>query len=442
MKYFNLKTITLFGLLFVAMNAFALDYKSQKAKLSYTLGYQMGSSLKQQQLDEYINISSFRTGMQDAVTGGKLKVNEADMNLAVDAIRNKMMERMKQQKGATDNAKTKTKKNNKAEFKTAEGRFSYTVGYRMGSNMKNQQIHTHIDAKVIAQAVDDVLSGAKLKVETADMQSALGELEKIMLEKARKVANENKTKGDAYRAKNKKRKGVKELPNGIQYEVLKDAKGTKPNKTDIVEVHYLGTLIDGSEFDSSIKRGQTISFPLTGVIKGWQEILPMMPTGSKWKVVIPPELAYGPRGTSSIGPNQTLIFEIELVSIDTALSDGIAYREKNKQRQGVKELPSGVQYEILQDAQGQKPQMTDSVTIHYRGTLVDGKEFDSTLKRAPAKFPLSGVINGWKEILPMMSVGSKWKVVVPPQMAMGQHGEAIGGQNQTLIFEIELISIN
>ena len=129
-------------------------------------------------------------------------------------------------------------------------------------------------------------------------------------------ANNNRAEGDAFRAKNKTRKGVITTASGLQYEILKKGSGPRPKITDAVTVHYHGTLINGKVFDSSVKRGQPATFPILRVIKGWQEVVPMMPVGSKWRVVIPPELAYGSRQVGpTIGPDSTLIFEIELLSI-------------------------------------------------------------------------------------------------------------------------------
>ncbi len=119
----------------------------------------------------------------------------------------------------------------------------------------------------------------------------------------------------AYLAKNKNKKNVKVSESGLQYEVLKKGTGSRPKFTDKVEVHYHGTLIDGRIFDSSVNRGQTATFPIEGVIKGWQEILPMMKKGAKWRVTIPPDLAYGENASPNIGPNAVLIFEIELIDI-------------------------------------------------------------------------------------------------------------------------------
>jgi len=203
-----------------------------------------------------------------------------------------------------------------ADYKSEKAKLSYAIGVTMGNSLKQQNIN-EVDPKIIGKAIEDVMSGAKLKVSKEDMQAAMTAFQQKMLAKQKMAADAKKSLGDKFRADNKKRKGVKELANGIQYEVLKDGKGAKPAKTDKVTVHYHGTLINGTVFDSSVKRGKPASFPLNGVIKGWQEILPLMPIGAKWKVVIPPELAYGARGTGgAIGPNETLIFEIELISID------------------------------------------------------------------------------------------------------------------------------
>ena len=202
-----------------------------------------------------------------------------------------------------------------SKYKTQKERLSYAVGVQLGSSLKQQGI-TDLDAKVVGQAIADVLSGADFKVTQQDMQAAITKFQEEANAKRNAAAAKKKAEGEKFRADNKKRKGVKELANGIQYEVLKAGKGDKPTKTDTVTVHYHGTLTNGKVFDSSVKRGKPATFPLNGVIKGWQETLPLMPVGSKWKVVIPPELAYGERGAgSSIGPNETLIFEIELIEI-------------------------------------------------------------------------------------------------------------------------------
>jgi FKBP-type peptidyl-prolyl cis-trans isomerase FklB len=135
-------------------------------------------------------------------------------------------------------------------------------------------------------------------------------------ELAKKLGEKNKKEGEAFLSENRKKEGIKALPSGLQYKVVKAGTGKKPKSTDTVTTHYRGTLIDGTEFDSSYRRGQPASFPVSGVIAGWTEALQLMEEGAKWQLFIPPNLAYGERGAGSqIGPNATLIFEIELISI-------------------------------------------------------------------------------------------------------------------------------
>ena len=202
-----------------------------------------------------------------------------------------------------------------SNYKSEKERLSYAIGVQIGGSLK-QQGFNEIDPAALGQAVSDVLSGAKLKVSNKDMQDAIQAFQKKKMAEHEAQAKANKEKGDKFRAKNKKKKGVKETKDGIQYEVLKQGNGKQPTAKDTVTVHYTGKLINGKVFDSSIERGHPATFPLDGVIKGWTEILPMMKVGSKWRVVIPPELAYGERGAGHvIGPNETLIFEIELLSI-------------------------------------------------------------------------------------------------------------------------------
>jgi FKBP-type peptidyl-prolyl cis-trans isomerase FklB len=201
-----------------------------------------------------------------------------------------------------------------AELKTEKQRFSYTLGFQVGADFKRKGIE--IDPNTFAAAIADVAAGKKPALSQEQMQAALENYRQTMIARVQALAAENQKAGDAYREANRKKAGVKELPNGLQYKVLKEGSGKQPQPSDTVEVHYRGTLVDGREFDSSYNRKETVTFPLTGVIKGWQEILPLMKIGEKREVVIPPELAYGPNGSPpAIGPNSTLIFEIELIGI-------------------------------------------------------------------------------------------------------------------------------
>lgn len=201
-----------------------------------------------------------------------------------------------------------------ADIKSNKQKYSYAIGFQIGSNLKRENADVDVDA--IKQGIQDVLSDAKLKVSMEEMQAAVMEMQKQQ-QAARQARGEKaKKEGTDFLAKNKKQKGVTTLPSGLQYKIVKAGKGEKPKPTDTIVAHYRGTLINGKEFDSSYKRGQPATFAVNQVIKGWQEVIPMMSTGSTWKVFIPSELAYGERGAgANIGPNETLIFDIELLEI-------------------------------------------------------------------------------------------------------------------------------
>lgn len=202
--------------------------------------------------------------------------------------------------------------------KTDKEKLSYSLGHQFGQNAKRNSLD--LDPDVFAAAIKDVLGDAKPAMTDDEMRTVVQDFQQKLQQKlvaqAQEQAVKNKAAGDAFRAKNKKNKGVTTLASGLQYKVVKAGTGKKPTLADSVTAHYSGKLINGQVFDSSYKRGQPASFPLSGVIKGWQEALPLMQEGAKWEVVIPPELGYGPAGAGqNIGPNETLIFEIELVSV-------------------------------------------------------------------------------------------------------------------------------
>lgn len=195
---------------------------------------------------------------------------------------------------------------------------SYSIGVDLGKSFKAQGLE--VDADTLAKGMKDALAGQKLQMTDDEMRSTMMATQEEMMKK-REAATEsagadNKKKGEAFLAENKKKDGVTALPSGLQYKVMKAGDGKKPAATDTVECHYKGTLIDGTEFDSSYSRGQPATFPVNGVIRGWQEALPLMTVGSKWQLFIPSDLAYGARGAGGdIGPNETLIFEVELLGI-------------------------------------------------------------------------------------------------------------------------------
>lgn len=191
---------------------------------------------------------------------------------------------------------------------------SYSLGVLVGQNLKSQGFDK-LDPAALSQGLQDILTGKtpKISPEQAGMI-----VNKSMEESKKKASSGNIEEGKKFLAENAKKPGVITLPSGMQYMILKEGTGPKPKLTDKVTTHYVGTLLNGEEFDSSVKRGQPATFPVNGVIKGWTEALQMMPVGSKWKLFIPSELAYGERGAGGqIKPYATLIFEVELISIDS-----------------------------------------------------------------------------------------------------------------------------
>lgn len=206
----------------------------------------------------------------------------------------------------------------KPTLKDQKEKISYIIGMDIGANLKKQSID--IDADIVARGIKDGLSGAKPLLSQQEAREVMTAFEKEMKarqEAAQKVAGEkNKKEGEIFLAENKKKEGVKTLPSGLQYKVVKPGSGKKPAATDTVTTHYRGTLINGTEFDSSYRRGKPATFPVSGVIPGWTEALQLMEEGAKWQLFIPPNLAYAERGAGQvIGPHTTLIFEVELISI-------------------------------------------------------------------------------------------------------------------------------
>ena len=227
--------------------------------------------------------------------------------------------------------------------------------------------------------------------------------------------------------------------SGLKYEVIKMGDGEKPNSSDKVEVHYHGTLLDGTIFDSSVDRGKTIKFGLNQVIKGWTEGLQLMPIGSKFKFTIPPGLAYGERDMGSIPPNSTLIFEVELFDIEKA------YVDTDFSLPGKEETTdSGLRMIIHKEGSGDLPRPGQTVVVHYTGLLDNGTRFDSSHDRGqPFQFKLGEgrVIKGWDEALALMKPGEKRTLIVPPNLGYGEKGVGPIPPNSILIFEVELVKV-
>ena len=203
-------------------------------------------------------------------------------------------------------------------LKDDKDKISYGYGMEIGKNLKRQGIE--INADLLAQGLKATLNGDKTLLTDDEVRQTMMAFQQKMqasrAEKTKKEGDENKTKGDAFLAENKKKEGVQALPSGLQYKVVTKGNGPVPKADDTVKTHYRGTLIDGTEFDSSYKRGEPATFGVTQVIKGWTEALLLMPVGSKWQLFIPADLAYGPGGRPGIPPNSTLLFDIELISIE------------------------------------------------------------------------------------------------------------------------------
>lgn len=215
----------------------------------------------------------------------------------------------------------------KPAVKTDKESISYAIGMNIGTSIKRQSIDVDVD--VMSKAVKDVVAGSPTKFTEQEAQQIMMEMNNQLRakreEERKQLGEKNKKEGATFLAENAKKEGVKihqvKLPDGqtadLQYKIITEGKGEKPKMTDTVTTQYRGRLIDGTEFDSSYKRGQPAEFPVSGVIKGWTEALQLMPVGSKWELYIPSDLAYGERGSgANIGPNATLIFEIELININ------------------------------------------------------------------------------------------------------------------------------
>jgi FKBP-type peptidyl-prolyl cis-trans isomerase FklB len=199
------------------------------------------------------------------------------------------------------------------QLKDQKDKVSYSIGMNIGANLVRQKVDINPD--ILATGIKDMIAG-KPQLTPDQVKEVMAQFEKDMEAKQKQAGEKNKTEGAKFLEDNKKKPDVKTTASGLQYKVIKEGTGAKPKATDTVSVNYRGTLIDGTEFDSSYKRGQPATFPLNGVIKGWTEGVQLMKTGSKYQFFVPANLAYGERAVSpDIGANATLIFEVELLDI-------------------------------------------------------------------------------------------------------------------------------
>jgi len=260
-------------------------------------------------------------GFKDVLSGGKLLMPPQEIQATLQAYRTQ------QSKGHIDFTDTTSVKpaDSSSPLKTLGDHLSYLSGMSLARNIQMSQID--VDADSLAQGITDKFGGKKLMMADAEITTVMDALNADMRKKQelamaqqmkemKAVGDKNEKAGAAFLAKNKKAPGVKTLADGLQYKILKAGTGKKPKSSDRVVCNYRGTLLDGTEFDSSAKHGGPATFAVNGVIKGWTEALQMMAVGSKWRLFVPSDLAYGPQGMgNAIGPKATLIFDVELVKI-------------------------------------------------------------------------------------------------------------------------------
>ena len=206
------------------------------------------------------------------------------------------------------------------QLKDENDRVNYSLGHQIGGDFERQGVE--VRPELVVKGIQDAVSGAEPLMAPEEMKKTLLELKKRIVtaqrEERKHAAEDNLAKGKAFLEENAKKEGVKTLPSGLQYKVIQEGSGSTPEATDTVVVHYRGTLIDGTEFDSSYSRGKPATFRADRVIRGWTEALQLMKEGARWQLFIPPELAYGDKRTQKIEPNSTLIFELELISIKSS----------------------------------------------------------------------------------------------------------------------------
>jgi FKBP-type peptidyl-prolyl cis-trans isomerase FklB len=273
-------------------------------RASYSLGHQIGSDLKRQGSE--IDSEAMRQGLLEGLAGAEPGMDRQEMQWLLAELKRKVV------------ADQRPENRQAPELVEDKQKLGYSVGYQVGGDFRRQGFS--INPEMVIQGVLDALAGSEALMTAEEMRLSLAELQKKAVAAQQKrqeeLAQENLEKGKAFLAENAEREGVIKLPSGLQYRIITEGSGRTPEATDTVTVHYRGTLIDGSEFDSSYSRGEPASFQADAVIAGWKEALQLMRQGAKWQLFVPPELGYGAAGTGPIGPNSTLIFEVELISIE------------------------------------------------------------------------------------------------------------------------------
>ncbi len=203
-----------------------------------------------------------------------------------------------------------------AKLETEKQKMSYIIGYNVGTNLRHDGMD--VDPEILLEALQEALKGDKPQLSREEMQATVKAVQQRMMAERKALAEKNEKAGQEFLAANKEKEGVTELPSGLQYKVIRAGTGKQPKANDTVTVNYRGTLINGQQFDSSYDRGEPSTLPVNGVIRGWQEALQLMKEGAKWQIYIPSKLAYGGRSAGNgIGPNETLIFDLELLKVNS-----------------------------------------------------------------------------------------------------------------------------
>lgn len=282
-----------------------VEFKTDMDKISYIIGYQIAQDFKSNNFTS-IEVDRLTKAIDDVLGGKESAIPESDMQAEMQKFVGVLRA---QQEGKTSEEKVDYKK------------VSYIIGFQIGTDFKNNKIEG-LSTKLLGRAVSDVMGGKEPAIPAAEMDPIMevfsNDLREKQMAEMEKQKAENTVEASVFLAENAAKSGIVTLADSLQYEILTTGSGPKPKAEDTVKVHYKGTFLDGSEFDSSYKRNEPAEFPVQGVIMGWQEALQLMPVGSKWKVFIPPALAYGEMGRPGIPPNKLLVFEMELLEIVAA----------------------------------------------------------------------------------------------------------------------------
>ncbi|MCP4132827.1 MAG: FKBP-type peptidyl-prolyl cis-trans isomerase [bacterium] len=265
--------------------------KTDVDKYSYALGFQLGTRISKDKIE--LIVSSFEEGINQSTESKKSQYTDEEISLSMMQVQ-QMIQGNKQ-------------------LKPNMTIFSYGLGFNTAKQFKQMDIA--LSPETYKLGLNDASSGEESKLKEEETKKAFEQINEIAKKKQEATAKENLVKGNEFLAKNKKEKGVIVTDSGLQYEIIEKGRGRSPKATDMVQVHYRGTLIDGKEFDSSYKRNKPADFALNGVIKGWTEGIQLMRPGAKYKFTIPSALAYGPRGNRGIPGNSVLIFEVEFLKV-------------------------------------------------------------------------------------------------------------------------------